>query len=456
MNSFLKHRLYVVYTFILLMYIVNTFISSDLITYVVGCLAIPMFLLSFAGASKLFRILGCIFLVVGTGMYMYSGLPLYQIPLYFTSTMPLLAFLTVLPWMNSIVRAGRFDRRINDLMKANVSDMGKLYVRSSFTTYILCAFINLSALQLSQEVLLKNLATMKKKVRDAFISQTTLRAFALALCWSPMEIIVAITVDATGVSYLSYLPWLFLCSFLVLLLDFVWGKKKYEALPYHPVDLRPAKQVNPAKIALQIVKLLVALTAFLVLVVSIGNTFKLNFILSVTLVILPFAFAWAIVMRRVRSFLAIGIQTWKMRTNNMQNFVVLFLSLAFFSSSLNETPFLQMIQEPFFAAAETPILVLLLIQGMYLLMSMIGVHPIATIGVLIEALHPLYDVVNPLSIGMVLITGALATATVGAYGVTVTMTSMNTKQNPYRITLRNMPFALVYGGIGTLIGFFLL
>ncbi|SDI51130.1 hypothetical protein [Alteribacillus bidgolensis] len=71
------------------------------------------------------------------------------------------------------------------------------------------------------------------------------------------------------------------------------------------------------------------------------------------------------------------------------------------------------------AAANFRVVILLLIQFSYLLMSIFGVHPIATIGVLMEALPPLYEIINPISIGMVLITGALATAAVGTYGVTV-------------------------------------
>ncbi|WP_269758228.1 hypothetical protein [Thalassobacillus sp. C254] len=97
-----------------------------------------------------------------------------------------------------------------------------------------------------------------------------------------------------------------------------------------------------------------------------------------------------------------------------------------------------------------------LIQFTYLSMSMIGVHPVATVGVLIEVLPPLYEIINPMSIGMVLVTGALATACAGTYGITVTMTSMNTKQNPYRITLRNLPFALTYGAVGVIMGYLLL
>ncbi len=455
MCKWINQNLYWMYTGILFLFIINTFIENLVITYIVGVLAVPMLIVSFLGATGLFRIIGTIFMLVGLGLYIFSGLPIYHIPLYTTSTMPLLAFLTVLPWMNSVVRSGRFDRRINEIMKANVSDLGKLYVRSSFTTYILCTFINLSALPFTQDVLKKNMANMKKRVTDSFISKTTLRAFAVALAWSPMEIIVAITVDATGISYLTYLPWLFLCSLIIITLDSLWSKQRYQTIPYESAGHRPIRKIDPKKIVIQIFKLLLALTVFLIIVVTVGNYFKLNFILSVTLVILPFSFGWALLMKRWHTFCAIGWKTWKVRTNNLQNFVVLFLSLAFFSSSLNETPFLHIIQQPFLGASDQPLIILILIQMTYLVMSMIGVHPIATIGVLIEVLPPLYEIMNPVSIGIVLITGALATATVGTYGVTVTMTSMNTKQNPYRITLRNMPFALFYGAIGVLIAFFL-
>ncbi|MFV8830513.1 hypothetical protein [Alkalihalobacterium sp. APHAB7] len=456
MCKWINGNLYWIYTSILFLFIVNTFIENLIITYIVGILAVPMLGISFLGATRLFRVMGTIFVVIGFGLYIYSGLPIYEIPLYTTSTMPLLAFLTVLPWMNSVVRSGRYDRRIYEIMKVNVGDLGKLYVRSSFTTYILCTFINLSALSFTQDVLKKNMAKIKKQISDSFISKSTLRAFALALAWSPMEIIVAITVDATGVSYLTYLPWMFLFSFIIFTLDSLWSKKKLRQIPYHSAGDGITRKINSRNIIIQIFKLLLALTAFLVTVITISNYFNLNFILSVTLVILPFSFGWALLMKRWHSFCAIGWKTWKVRTNNLQNFVVLFLSLAFFSSSLNETPFLQVIQQPFLGASDQPLVILILIQITYLLMSMIGVHPIATIGVLIEVLPPLYELINPVSIGIVLITGALATATVGTYGVTVTMTSMNTNQNPYRITLRNMPFALFYGAIGVLMGFLLL
>lgn len=456
MRNWLDHHIYILYSFVLVTYLINVFIENEWATYVIGAITIPMLFLSFISASRLFKILGALFLVTGTVLFIQSGLPFQDAFVFFTDNLRLLALLTVLPWMNSVVRAGRFDRRINQLMKANVSDLGKLYVRSSLTAYTLISFINLSALSLTQGVLLENLSNVSKKLKDTFISQTTLRAFSMALVWSPMEILVAISVDATGVSYITMLPWLLLISLIALIMDNVWGKFHYRGDLYQAPSNEAVRTFSMKTIILQYVQLLLALVTFMFLIVFASSLLDLNFILTVTLVILPFSFIWSFIMKRVHSFIAIGWKTWKIRTNGMQNFVVLFVSLGFFSNSLNATPVLGVVQHPFMAVADYPFVILFFIQITYLILSLFGIHPIATIGVLLEVVAPLYQEINPLSIGIVLITGALATATVATFGVTVTMTSMNTRQNPYRITFKNMPFALAYGGVGTLIAFFLL
>jgi hypothetical protein len=438
-----------------MVYVFNIFAGIEILTYLIGAAAIPMLLLSFPGASRLFKILGSLFILAGVVLFLQSGRPALDFLEFMTTNMGLIALLMMLPWMNSVVRSGRFDRRINELMKTNVSNLGQLYGKATLTSYTLISFINLSALPLTQGVLKENLSNLSVNLRNKFISQTTLRAFSMALVWSPMEIMVAISVDATGVSYLVYLPWLLLFSVIMVSLDIVWGKIAYSKLPYEPVYHHEPRSLSIKQVVGKIIHLFLALAVFLTAVIIVSNLFELNFILAVTLVIFPFAALWALSMKRWYSFVSIGWHTWKARTNGMQNFVVLFVSLALFSNSLSATPLLQVIQDPFIAASDRPLVILFFIQLSYLLMSMIGVHPIATIGVLMEVITPLYDVINPLSLGIVLITGAMATASAATYGVTVTLTSMYTHQNPYRITIANLPFAIIYGTVGTLIAFFL-
>lgn len=69
---------------------------------------------------------------------------------------------------------------------------------------------------------------------------------------------------------------------------------------------------------------------------------------------------------------------------------------------------------------------------------------------------PLLEVMNPLSISIVLITVSAATITVGIYGLLVTLTSMTLVRSPYKITVKNMSFALILITIGTVIAYLLL
>lgn len=46
-----------------------------------------------------------------------------------------------------------------------------------------------------------------------------------------------------------------------------------------------------------------------------------------------------------------------------------------------------------------------------------------------------------------MVTSAIATLTVGTYGLVVTLTVMDTNQSPYIITLNNLPYALLLGGV---------
>ncbi|WP_339230502.1 hypothetical protein NSQ77_09250 [Oceanobacillus sp. FSL K6-2867] len=446
-------HLYIFYSSVFIIHIVNVFIESDTLNYIIGILALFMLVISFIGASNLFRILGIAFILIGGTVFTASEQSLIEIPGLLTSNMSLLTLLAMLPWMNSVVRSGRFDRSLNNLLNVNVADLGKLYPRGSITTLTLAAFLNLSAASISQDVLQDNLRTLSKKVRNSFISTATLRGYTLALLWSPLEILLAVSIFTTGADYVSLLPWLLLIAGITFLLDSLWGRYHYKKYTYESPE---SSAVSMKEIAKKIIHLMFALVVFLTLVITLGNLFDIDFIFTVTILIFPFAFVWAQLMRRGRSFWVIGWKTWKQKTNTMQNFVVLFITLAFFANSISGTLFLEFIQQPVLAIIEYPFFIFVVIQLIFIFMSMFGVHPIATIGILSGVIATLLETMNPISLAIVLTTSAVSTLTVGSYGLVVQLTSMNVGQNPYRITLNNMPYALMFGGIGSIVAYLLL
>ncbi|WP_053363362.1 hypothetical protein [Bacillus sp. FJAT-27251] len=448
--------LYVFYSFVFLIYLTNVFIGSEILNGFLGILTIIMLVISFPAASGLFKILGSAFLAIGGYLFFTTGQSILTIPQLLTSNLSLLTLLAMLPWMNSVVQSGRFDRSLNQLIKVNVSDLGKLYPRSSVTTHTLAAFLNLPAATISQDVLKTNLAPLGKKLRNSFISTATLRGYSLALLWSPLEITLAVSIVTTGVDYVSLLPWLLLIAIVSLVADSIWGRFHYRKYAYGNAKPNSSQKINVRNLTRKVIQLVVSLALFLTLVVLLGNLFKLNFTLTVTLLILPFAYVWSLLMKRSRSFWTIGWNTWKTKTNNMQNFIVLFISLSLFSNTLNDTSFLEAIQKPLSLVSDYPFILLFLLQASFVFFSMFGVHPIATVGILTGIITPLLEIMNPVSIAIVLITGSVATFTVGTYGLLVTLTSISMEESPYRITLKNMPFALFIGLVGTLVAYFLL
>lgn len=452
--KWLDDHLYVYYTIVITLGILNYFYGRQWLDYVIGLLAIPMLFLAFRKATKLFKILGSAFILFGFLFLVLANIPFHTIPLLVTSNIPLLGFILVLPWINSVVYVGHYGKRINKLMVSNVNNLGSFYVKSTITSYILMIFLNLSGVTVAQDVLKENLDKLEKKMRDSFISKTTVRAFCLALIWSPMEVIVAITVGATGVNYLVLLPYLLLVSFLSLLLDVTIGKQRMKRIPFEPVNQE--KTVPIKDIVKKLIQLAIALVMFLAVIVVVSNLFNWNFIITVTMVIIPFSVIWALLIKRWRPFKVLGFELWKAQTNNMQNFIVLFITLSFFSNNLGATPFLEEVQRPFMHFSENPFMIFVLILLTYFFMSLIGVHPVGVIAILVELLAPVFSVINPTSIALVLIVSALATSGSSSYGVVVTLTSLNTNQNPYLITLRNLSFTLTFGMIGIAIAMLIL
>lgn len=449
----ISRYLYIFYSFVFLLHIVNVFLESDGLDYAIGILAIMMLLVSFPGTSRLFKILGVMFLAVGIVAFVTRDDSIFAIPSLITSNMGLLTLLAMLPWMNSVVRSGRFDRTLNNLLNVKAKNLGELYPRSSLTTLTLASFLNLSAATISQNVLKETLSGLDQKVRNSFIGTATLRGYTLALIWSPLEVLLALPILITGVDYVSLLPWLLLIAFVTFIIDSLWGRLYYKKYRYD----NPAKiNVDSKKLIQKLFHLIIALILFLAFVILIGNIFDLDFIFTVTILIFPYAFLWAVFMKRVKSFWVIGFRNWKNSTNTMQNFIVLFISLAFFANSITGTTMLEVIQQPVLAMADYPLIMFFMIQVIFILLSLFGVHPLGTMGILGGLFTVLLESMNPVSLAIVLVTSAVATLTVGTYGLIVQLTTMNTGQNPYRLSLSNMPYALMFGGIGSLVAYFLL
>lgn len=447
-------HLYIFFSLVFLLHIVSVFYPSNVLFFILGILSIIMLVISYGNASRLFQILGGGFLITGSILFFTTDLSVVDVIPFMRDNLSLLALLAVLPWMNTVVSAGRFDTLMQHLLRGNVSGLGVLYQRSTTAMMSLTAFLNVSSATIAQDVLVDNLKPVKKKIANKFIMMTTLRGYSLALPWSPLEVLLAMAIFITGVNYGELLPWMIMITILMFVLDSIWGRWYFNRFDY-PTQNLPAPKENSNQ-RRKIIQLAVALLTFLGLVVLFGNVLDLDFLLIVTLLVFPFTCVWALLIKRWKTFWTIGLPRWKTSVNTMHNFVVLFVTLGLFTNTLNASPILTMVEKPILYVSDYPILILIMIQLLFVILSMFGVHPVATMGIVSGLSGMLTDILSPLSLAVILVIGGVSTVPVGTYGLVVTIISMSLKQSPYYITYYNLIYSFVFGLIGILTAYFLI
>jgi hypothetical protein len=444
----------VLYTALIVTYLANVFIHSEQLNYVVGLFVIGCVAVSFRGSKRIYQVLAGLFLTAGLILHHYTRIPWHEIPSHMTSTVLLLALLYVLPFFNSVFKIGRYDRQISKLLKLRMNHFGQLYYRTSLVSYLLSIFLFFAALPIVYEVVQKHVKHLELTIRNQFVSRAILRGFGMAAIWSPIEILVALSVEITQVNYLSLLPWLLLLSALLVSIDWLkgWRFNKYKP---EPTDNGQEVRLD-TMILIKIGVLFVTLVVFITVAVVFHKLSGISFFTALTLIVIPFSLIWAAMIRRWGVYLRYSFLVWKIRTPGLSNLMLLFISLGFFNSMIGETTFLDVLRQPFMEMANTPWLLFVTIQLLSICLPLIGFHPLVTISFFGILIQPLLTVMNPISIAIVLLTSSLATSSAGTYNTTVTIMSGIVQVNPYRITGWNFLFALLYGGLGTLLAVILL
>ncbi|MBO8173179.1 MAG: hypothetical protein H0Z33_14980 [Bacillaceae bacterium] len=443
-----------IYTILVVLYFLSIFTDSHSVRELMGFTAVISLLISFRGSYRLFQVISTVFLLTGLLLLWHHQGSWTAIPDFMTSTVLLLALLYMLPFMNSVIKIGRYNQQINKLLKVRVSHLGQLYYRISLVSYVLVVFLFLAAIPLIYEVIHKNLRQVHDEIRKKFVSQVVLRGFALATVWSPVEVFIALLTHMLQVSYLSLLPWILMMSATLLLWEWARGILRYRKFKL-PYETENAVKVHKT-IYLKIGFLLGVLTAFILLNTLVHRQLNTDFFTAVTMMILPFSMVWSIFLNRFKAYIRYSYLVWKKQTPTLHNFMLLFLSVGFFNRVIQETGVLDMLSVIFQQLADHPVILFVLIQLLSLFLTFIGFHPLVNISLFGMFVQPLIPEINPLSLAIVLLTSSVATDASGTYNSTVTMMSGLLRVNPYRITGWNLGFSLLYGSAGTLIALLLL
>ena len=445
------NRIYIGFFILFVLFLIYFYTGNTTVQYAVVTIASVMFIISWWMSSKLFKIIGGAFLLIGFLLAFVSGISFSETIVHIIDNMNLLLFLSLLPFINTVIQVGGMEESIVSLIEDQKGRLDKIYNRTIMTTYVLTIFLNISSIYIVQNVLGKILNGEDRNVRIHFIAKSTLRAFGLAVMWSPIEILVGISIDETGASYFQVIPWIILISIIMYLYEMKKVSTEFSQIQigyeFEKLDFDAVKK--------SLIKLAIIVISFMALVIGLVEYFDSGFVMTVALIIIPFSVITAIILRVFSYFLQVSIPAWKAHNNTMQHFTVLFLSLGVFSKGFSESVipvYLESVLrqiEGFFP------FILLFIMVLIYILSMIGVHPVATIGILGSMLAPIMSEATMVPIAVVMIVCGLGVAAAAPYGMTSTLTNQLLKISPYKITKLNWTFSLRIGFLAILVGSFI-
>jgi hypothetical protein len=440
------------YTSVVLLYVVSQFMSGSVIRYSTGILAMAALIVSAFYARGVYAISGAVFFVVGTILFLYHDYPWHTFILHFEPVLGLLSLFFVLPFMNSLIRVGRYDQSLSSWLQHKITDMSTLYRRSFSVCHLLGLFLNIATVPLLVKSLRVALREFPQQMANKFYTQNLLRAYALCLTWNPMEVMISTTIDITRVRYYMILPILLSMSVIMTIIDWLLSFYKYRDLP---LTSRTQHTERPDQVHRKAIQLLAMLVVFIFVISSAQHVLHKSFLFCVVISLVPVSLLWAMFMGKAKRYMVIAAEHWKERTKGLANYFFMFLSAGLFVEMLVNSQFRDILVMLFQKGAEQTIWLYVMIAGYFLVTSFCGFHPLVGLTLLASLLRPILPMIPAVPLAIVLISCSLATVMYSPYNISVSILAEELQANPYRIGIWNIAFALGYMTVSIFVAIFI-
>jgi hypothetical protein len=442
-----------VFTLSVVMFIIYKIGDIDLLFPIISLLAIICILMSIPGSSLPNKIFSLLFLIVGTWLAFKRGVDLYSYISFHGDMLYILSLLAILPLLAIPLKIGRYDQSIHQPLSMHAKSSTQLHRIVSSISFLLSSFLNLATIPIMYQCIKKSVKQLVSTKTNHFLCLSILHGFTVAIAWSPFSGAVAFALETTNVDWGTVFFKLFTMSVFGLLLNwfiFFLRSKSVNttqsfsemALTQEDFELKPF--VN--KPMIKLLQLVLVVLLLLAIDFGLNNYVSWGLIMTTTIIALPFAFFWSMVIKKGLLFLKeTKIYAFKNMSHMSDQFAI-FLSAGFFVKALQYSGYNEYINTNIiqFSQYIGETLFLILLPIFTLSFGLIGMHPITTIMLLAELLDPSVLGISAEHLAIAMIGGAVMTFSIGPFSATMNMFSMLIHQSSFRIAWWNVLYTIGY------------
>ncbi|NHN29508.1 hypothetical protein [Paenibacillus agricola] len=440
-------------------YLTSILYPSDLLRWVLSTISLLIVIVVFSSVKRFVRGLGALFLLIGIVLFALHGAPWSSYILAFGNMLNILSLFALIPLIALPIELGRYALRVQRLIQSKVKHSGLLYAVTSLLSYILSSFMNLATLPMVYHTIRPSLEWYPIEQKERFISRAVTHGYSMPIVWTPVAPIVGIIVEMTGVRWSAILPIMIPFSLLGLVLDWFMGKRIANRRERHIGQLALDETAAAREQAVQAgltqqgqmnahnpLHIVIAILIFNGLILVLETYTSFSFLLLVTLAVLPFGYAWSLLLGKGRAYIKEGTALLSKHLLNMKEQFFVFLSAGFLIASIQATGAGHSINMWIMAIKDVvgADVFLLFIPLIPLGLAFIGLHPAVGLALAAESLNPQALGISTELTAIAMLTGAATAFLMGPYNATAGMMASLTGESSYKVSNWNLPFTGAY------------
>jgi len=360
----------------------------------------------------------------------------------------LLALFVVLPVLSEPIRLGGYGKAIEALMGKRSGSLFRLNCLVTGLAFVCGTFMSLASIPIMMAAMTPVLAGYPIDNKVRFMVVSAISGYVLPMMWTPVSGIVGVVLFKLGLDWASMFPVLLTLSVACLAANWLVFYM-LESRRVRVSTLRAASPEELAGFSSPLPRMMQILLAIVVLVAGIALLewwFHVGTLTIVTLVAIPFAFAWSAAIGEGRRFVREAAGEFGRRLPRMADQFAIFLSGGFFVSAMHLSGYDSTANRLFLDFHEVvgTNLLLTLLPVLTLGVSFLGVHPLVAIVLFGESLKPEVLGITPDKMALTLIGSCVLTFMQGPFSGTLGLVQSLTGTSSFRLASWTAPYALAY------------
>jgi hypothetical protein len=378
------------------LFLIHYFFEIQWLQYSLVIVALLAFFGSITKADRFPRIVGLLMMGVGIIVEWNKGTGIDGISEGIILILPLLCLLTLVPLLSIPLRLGGFFESISLLLHHLLHQPKKLFTGITGTLFILSPVLNLGSVKIVHEFL-EDLKFPSEMTAKGYIM-----GFTTAIMWSPYFASVSLVLHYLHVPFNEYIFYGFSLGLLSLIVGnilFVFWIKR------HPFVLG-SPQMDPMdkNIRKQLIKLILLVFILLGICLGVESITHWSMMVIVCLMSIAVPLLFGIITSNWRPMLPLLVDYRDRTVPMMNNEIMLFMSAGLLAFAMKGTTVMNGISSILMGFAnQSFFLFAVAILIFVLVVSYIGIHQIAAVGVLAMQLNPAELGISNVALALILL-----------------------------------------------------